>query len=122
MFGPRGTGKSFLLRKVFDNSATTFNLLKTNLQIRLTRDPSVLAEIIGEQAPDPKTVIVIDEIQKIPLLLDEVHRIIEEEGRHFLLTGNRAPRLKASGVNLLAGRAWIAHLFPLTSTPFNGDL
>ncbi len=114
LFGPRGTGKSFLMRRSFGPSACVFNLLKTTLQIRLMQDPSALAEMIAEQAPESDQVIIIDEIQKIPLLLDEVHRMIEEEGRRFLLTGSSARKLKASGVNLLAGRAWIAHLFPLT--------
>lgn len=114
LFGPRGTGKSFLIRHSLTQSTFTVNLLRTSLQLRLLQDPSALAEMIAEQAPDPETVIVIDEIQKIPLLLDEVHRLIEEEGRRFLLTGSSARKLKAAGVNLLAGRAWIAHLFPLT--------
>jgi predicted AAA+ superfamily ATPase len=58
--------------------------------------------------------IVIDEIQKIPLLLNEVHRLIEEEKLTFLLTGSSARKLKQQNVNLLAGRAWQANLYPLT--------
>ena len=58
---------------------------------------------------------MIDEIQNVPALLNEVHNLIEERQWRFLLTGSSARRLKAKGVNLLGGRAWIANLFPLTS-------
>ena len=94
------------------------NLLKTTMQMRLAQDPSSLEGIIAEQWPSNEAsgsvVIVIDEIQKIPILLDEVHRLIEEKAWRFLLTGSSARRLKSSGVNLLGGRAWIAEMFPLT--------
>jgi len=58
---------------------------------------------------------VIDEVQKLPAILDEVHRLIEEKKMRFLLAGSSARRLKHGGANLLAGRAWSASLFPLTS-------
>ena len=60
-------------------------------------------------------IVIIDEIQKMPSLLDEVHFLIEEKGIHFLLTGSSARKLRRGGVNLLGGRAWTRHLHPLTS-------
>ena len=113
LFGPRGVGKSFLIRKTLAKDTLVINLLKTSLQLRLTNNPSELEEIIDEVSPTP-AYIVIDEVQKIPIFLDEVHRLIEERGLIFLLTVSSARRLKMEGVNLLAGRAWIANLFPLT--------
>lgn len=68
---------------------------------------------LSEQIADYKKIIVIDEIQKLPKLLDEVHRLIEEQGARFLLTGSSARKLRHGGANLLAGRAWEAHLYPL---------
>ncbi len=76
---------------------------------RLARRPTLLGE---EGSPDD--VVVIDEIQKLPSLLDEVHRQIEAHDTRFLLTGSSARKLRRGGVNLLAGRAWRAELFPLS--------
>jgi uncharacterized protein len=114
LFGPRGTGKSFLIRETFSAEALYINLLKTSLQLRLQRNPSELEEIIDGHGAEPELVI-IDEVQKIPILLDEVHRLIEERGIRFLLTGSSARKLKTGHANLLAGRAWIANLYPLTA-------
>lgn len=113
LFGPRGVGKSFLIRHTLSEKALVINLLKTAYQTRLLRNPSEIEEII-DAAPEKNGIIVIDEVQKIPALLDEVHRLIEERGLKFLLTGSSARRLKSGSANLLAGRAWIANLFPLT--------
>lgn len=113
LFGPRGTGKSFLIRKCFGPKTPVINLLRASIQLRLIQNPSLLEEMIDETLTEKKNLIVIDEIQKVPLLLDEVHRLIEERGLKFLLTGSSARRLKNDGANLLAGRAWVAELFPL---------
>jgi len=113
LFGPRGTGKSFLIRNSFGPEVCVINLLQTQVQLRLLQNPSQLEEMIDAHGAST-TLVVIDEVQKIPILLDEVHRLIEERGLHFLLTGSSARRLKSSGVNLLAGRAWLADFFPLT--------
>jgi predicted AAA+ superfamily ATPase len=115
LFGPRGTGKSYLIRRTFGKDAIVVNLLRTAVQMRLAQNPGDLEGIIEEGASDAKPrIVVIDEVQKLPLLLDEVHRLIEERGMTFLLTGSSARNLRKSGVNLLAGRAWIAELFPLS--------
>ena len=119
LFGPRGTGKSFLIRTTLKDVAVTVNLLRATVQLRLLHDPSLLEAMVEAEIragiADRDVLVVIDEVQKIPLLLDEVHRLIEERGWRFLLTGSSARNLRAQGVNLLAGRAWIAKLFPLTS-------
>jgi predicted AAA+ superfamily ATPase len=113
LFGPRGVGKSYLIRSTLSEKAFVINLLKTAMQLRLQQNPSELEEIIKADAKGAE-IIVIDEIQKIPVLLDEVHRLIEEQQIKFLLTGSSARQLKSGGVNLLGGRARIANLFPLT--------
>jgi len=112
LFGPRGTGKSFLIREQLRGKALIIDLLRSEFYLRLSSAPSQLEEIIdaGEKA----SVVVIDEVQKVPLLLDEVHRLIEERGIRFLLTGSSARRLKHGHANLLAGRAARAEMFPLT--------
>lgn len=111
LFGPRATGKTYLIQHQLADNAYTINLLKSELFIRLTDNPSDLESLIREL---PKTtIVVIDEVQKIPMLLDEVHRLIEEDKRRFLLTGSSARKLKRGHANMLAGRAWTANLFPL---------
>ena len=114
LLGPRGTVKSSLIKHTLGN-AVVINLLRTEYQMRLTREPNALQGLIESEQKDRNQLIVIDEIQKIPILLDEVHRLIEDEGRRFLLTGSSARRLKQHSVNLLGGRARRAELFPLTS-------
>ena len=111
-FGARGTGKSFLIRESFDNKAFIINLLRAQIFLRLSENPSLIESMIRESN---KKIVVIDEVQKLPILLDEVHRLIEEEGLRFLLTGSSARKLKRGHANLLAGRARIEHLYPLTT-------
>lgn len=108
LLGPRATGKSWLIRSELKN-AQVFDLLDTSTHDRFLRTPSALAQEIK------KDLVVIDEIQKIPRLLDEVHKLIEERGIKFLLTGSSARKLKHGGANLLAGRARSLQMFPLTS-------
>lgn len=87
------------------------NLLNSYFYPRLADRPAALEDIV--KSNDQTCLVVIDEVQKIPALLDEVHRLIEERGTRFLLTGSSAGKLRRGGVKLLAGRAWIANLFPL---------
>jgi predicted AAA+ superfamily ATPase len=113
LFGPRGTGKSTWIRSQFDR-ALVVNLLQTELALRLEREPALFrAQVLAR----PKSEwIVVDEVQRVPALLDEVHYLMEEKGyRRFALTGSSARKLKRGSANLLAGRALLRKLFPLTA-------
>ena len=107
LFGPRQTGKSTLIRQQLQE-ATTYNLLDQALFLRLSRQPGLIREALQ---PDTK-VVVIDEIQRLPALLNEVHLMIEEHGVRFFLTGSSARSLRRKGVNLLGGRARSRTLHP----------
>jgi len=113
LFGPRGTGKSTWIRSRFEG-AHVVNLLPPEAMLRYERESSLLrAEVLAR----PKTEwIVVDEVQRVPKLLDEVHFLMEEDGyRRFVLSGSSARKLKRGGANLLAGRAVLRKLFPLTA-------
>ena len=109
LFGPRATGKTTLIDNSLQN-AYVFDLLEADTYARLLKRSA----LIDETVTDPTRVVVIDEIQKIPSLLDEVHRLIQKRRLKFLLTGSSARKLKRGAANLLAGRAWRAELFPLS--------
>lgn len=109
LFGPRATGKSSLIRSQL-KSVSVFDLLDADIYEEFLRRPKALGEKIK---PNDK-IIVIDEIQKLPMLLDEVHRLIETRKIKFLLTGSSVRKLKKAGANMLGGRAREAQLFPLT--------
>jgi predicted AAA+ superfamily ATPase len=102
LFGPRGTGKSTWLRHVLPG-ALFLDLLDASLFLEMSRDPHRLEAMAGGQ-PNGSW-IVLDEIQKIPSLLDEVHRLIESRRWRFALCGSSARKLRRGGANLLAGRA-----------------
>jgi predicted AAA+ superfamily ATPase len=110
LFGPRATGKSTLVRKQLADAATVIDLLDSRNYLRLSGSPQDLESIIESTE---RKIVVIDEIQRIPELLNEVQRLIENKGIKFLLTGSSARKLKRGQANLLAGRAWEARLFPL---------
>lgn len=102
LFGPRGTGKSTWLEQMLPE-AIRLDLLDASLFLELSRDPHRLEALIGNR---PKGGwVVLDEIQKIPALLDEVHRLMESRHWHFALCGSSARKLRRGGANLLAGRA-----------------
>ena len=109
LFGPRATGKTTLILQSL-SGAKIYDLLDSETYRRLLKRPKILEE---ENSSKTK-VIVIDEIQKQPALLDEIHRLIQKKRYCFLLTGSSARKLKKQPVNLLAGRAWQANLFPLS--------
>jgi predicted AAA+ superfamily ATPase len=112
LWGPRKTGKSTLLKRQFPKSYYV-DLLKTDLFFELQSRPHLLRERILERNNSIREYpIIIDEIQKIPSLLDEVHWLIENEGLSFILCGSSARKLKRTHANLLGGRAWIYHLYP----------
>ena len=113
LWGPRKTGKSTLLRHRFP-AAARFDLLDTRLLLELTRAPWLLRERV--QALDAATrahPVIIDEVQKTPALLDEVHWLVENENVRFVLCGSSARQLKRGRANLLGGRAWRFGLHPL---------
>lgn len=110
LLGPRQTGKSFLIVHTLKD-ARVYDLLDTTVYLALSRDPGRLAQ---ELTPKDR-VVVIDEIQRLPELLNEVHRLIEQRGIRFLLTGSSARKLRRGGVNLLGGRARTKYLHPLTA-------
>ena len=110
LFGPRGTGKTFWVRKKF-KKGLYLDLLENDLFVDLTEDPGLLEEIIPKGF---KNWVIIDEVQKIPALLNEVHRLIEQKKYRFILTGSSARQLRKKGVNLLAGRALTYSMYPLT--------
>jgi len=115
LLGPRQTGKSFLIGRSL-RTARVYDLLDTSVYLSLSRNPGRLAqEITGRDR-----IVVIDEIQRIPLLLNEVHRLIEARGVRFLLTGSSARKLRRGGVNLLGGRARTKYLHPLTYRELGG--
>ena len=110
LFGPRQTGKTFLVHRTL-KEARFFDLLDSSLYLALSQNPGRLAEEMDERT----RLVVIDEIQRLPVLLNEVHRLIERRGIRFLLTGSSASKLRRGGVNLLGGRARTRTLHPLTS-------
>lgn len=118
LFGPRGTGKSTWLRGEFGN-ALYLDLLSPGLYRTLTAKPERLREYLKGD-PEKKT-IIIDEVQKIPSLLDVIHQVIEEKtGERFILTGSSSRKLKRSGVDLLAGRALIKTMHPFIASELGG--
>jgi predicted AAA+ superfamily ATPase len=117
LFGPRGTGKtSWIKAKLPD--ALYLDLLDFGVYSSLLSDPGRLEKLIP---PNFKNWVIIDEIQKVPLLLNEVHRLIESKKIRFLLTGSSARKLKQKGVNLLAGRALTYHMHPLIAQELGAD-
>lgn len=113
LWGARQTGKSTFLRERFPESAY-FDLLNTDLYTLYDKEPWAFREAIrllpAEQKEHP---IIIDEIQRVPELLNEVHGLIENEGLSFILCGSSARKLRRGGVNLLGGRAWSYYFYPL---------
>ena len=115
LWGPRQTGKSTYLKQRFPDSVW-FDLLRTDLFLDLNRRPAILREaLLALDEEARRHPVVIDEVQKVPALLDEVHWLMENRGFRFILSGSSARKLKRGKANLLGGRAWRFHLFPLTS-------
>lgn len=115
IFGARGTGKSTFIEKTFlDKDAVLIDLLDPEQESKYALKPERLLHELEASSQKPSWVI-IDEIQKVPKLLDVVHLLIEKKGLKFILTGSSARKLKRGAANLLAGRAFVYHLYPLTS-------
>lgn len=114
LFGARNTGKSTLLTNNYHPlDAHVFDLLDLDLEYQLHSRPNSLFDMVKALSPDKKY-IIIDEIQKIPALLNVVHRLMKDKTRYFIMSGSSAKKLKQEGVNLLAGRAFVYHLYPLS--------
>jgi len=109
LLGPRGTGKTYWIKQNLPH-AVYIDLLDTEVYALLLANPHRLLQFIPKHYDQW---IIIDEIQKIPVLLNEVHRLIEQDQHIFILTGSSARSLRKKGVNLLAGRALIYHMHPL---------
>lgn len=115
LWGPRKTGKSTYLKEKFKDSIT-YNFLKTDLFFELTKEPSLLREqLLAKSDQLLEQPVILDEVQKIPQILDEVHWLIEEKGLSFILCGSSARKLKRGKANLLGGRAWRYEMFPFVS-------
>lgn len=114
LFGPRGTGKSTFVRQEFPD-AMYVDLLEPTVFRTYSTNPGYLRERLSSE-PEVTTV-VLDEIQKVPDLLDLVHGLVEESRRlRFVLTGSSSRKLKRSGVDLLAGRALLSHMHPFMAS------
>jgi len=117
LFGPRGTGKTQWIRETFPD-AIYFDLLDFETYQTLLSNPSAIRERIPRNF---EGWIILDEVQRIPELLNEVHRLIEQKKYRFGLTGSSARKLKQKGVNLLAGRAIVHAMHPLIIQELEGD-
>ena len=123
LWGPRKTGKSTYLKQAFPDSLV-YDFLKTDLMLDFNRRPALLREqLLAQSGALLAHPIILDEVQHVPLLLDEVHWLIENKGLCFILCGSSARKLKRGRANLLGGRAWRYEMFPLVSHELNeGDL
>jgi uncharacterized protein len=118
LWGARKTGKSTFLKRRFPN-ARTYDLLHADLYLDLAKNPSRLRQELAYTEPGNDNgsdgIVIIDEIQRIPPLLDEVHSLIENTAWRFILCGSSARKLKRGQANLLGGRAWRFQMQPLTA-------
>ncbi len=114
LFGPRQTGKSTWLKALALTPAWSVNLLMNDTYFRYVRDPAQFGREAREKINQGVSWIVVDEIQRIPDLLNEVHNLIESSDVRFILSGSSARKLKRSGGNMLGGRALLRHMHPFT--------
>ncbi len=116
LWGARKTGKTTFLKKRFPDSIT-YDFLKTDLFLEISRNPALVREqLLAMDKEALSRPIILDEVQKVPRILDEVHWLIENEGLSFILCGSSARKLKRGHANLLGGRAWRYEMFPFVST------
>ncbi len=123
LWGARKTGKSTYLRHNFPDSIR-YDFLETDLFMKFSKKPSLLREQLSAEKPgELRNPIILDEVQKIPRILDEVHWLIENQGLRFILCGSSARKLKRGGANLLGGRTWRFEMYPFVSVELeNWDL
>ncbi|HPE84616.1 MAG: ATP-binding protein [Chlamydiia bacterium] len=117
LFGPRGTGKTHWVKSAFPN-AIYIDLLEESTFQSFLKSSSLLDKMIPDGFDDW---IIIDEVQKVPQILNEVHRLIELKDYCFILTGSSARTLRKKGVNLLAGRALLRTMHPLCAQELGSD-
>lgn len=121
LWGPRKTGKSTFLKMNFPHSRV-YDFLQTEVFLELTKRPSLLREqLLAANPKELKVPVILDEVQKVPQLMDEVHWLIENKGLRFILCGSSARKLKRGLSNMLGGRAWRYEMFPLV-TPELGEI
>ncbi len=115
LWGPRKTGKTTYLKTRFPKSVI-YDFLQTDLFLEVSKKPSLLREqLLAKKKEVLKHPVILDEVQKVPQVLDEVHWLIENKGLSFILCGSSARKLKRGQANLLGGRAWRYEMFPLVS-------
>jgi len=115
LWGPRKTGKTSYLKEHFPDSLY-YDFLKTDLFFELSKNPSLFRErLLAKEEKNLTKPIILDEVQKIPQILDEIHWLIENKDLSFILCGSSARKLKRGHANLLGGRAWRYQLFPFVS-------
>lgn len=121
LWGPRGIGKTTYLKQRFPRSLR-YSFLRSDLFLEFSKNPALLREqLLAAGSGALRHPIILDEVQKVPQLLDEVHWLIESKGMRFILCGSSARKLKRGRANLLGGRAWRYEMFPLVSTEI-GDI
>jgi len=115
LWGPRKTGKTTYLKIHFPDSIV-YDFLKTDLFIEMSKNPALLREQLAAKTKEElKRPVILDEVQKVPQVLDEVHWLIENKGISFILCGSSARKLKRGHTNLLGGRAWCYEMFPFVT-------
>ncbi|GAH49017.1 unnamed protein product, partial [marine sediment metagenome] len=115
LWGPRKTGKSTYIKMRFPHSLV-YDFLKTDLFLEISKKPFLLRERLLAKGDDVLNYpVILDEVQKVPQILDEVHWLIENKGFRFILCGSSARKLKRGKANLLGGRAWRYEMFPLVT-------
>ncbi len=120
LWGPRKTGKTTYLKSKFPDSIV-YDFLKTDLFLDFSKRPALLREQLMARDPESlKHPIILDEVQKIPGIMDEVHWLIESRDFRFILCGSSERKLKRGGANLLGGRAWRFEMLPLVSAELTG--
>jgi predicted AAA+ superfamily ATPase len=121
LFGARNTGKSTLIKKLYDHESSRYiDLLNSEDETRYRKNPDILASEV-EALPSNIQHVIIDEIQKNPKLLDIIQMLMGKTDKTFIMTGSSARKLKHGGANLLAGRAFVYHLYPLTASELGSD-
>jgi predicted AAA+ superfamily ATPase len=115
LWGARKTGKSTFLKMAFPKSFV-YDFLQSDLMVESSKRPALLREqLLARNAGELQAPIILDEVQKVPHILDEVHWLIENRGLRFILCGSSARKLRRGQANLLGGRAWRYEMFPLVT-------